>query len=155
MGTRRQCSRTESGASTICAPGTPRASPRSCFGHRPWLPARLELWRAPDTAQEFAEQVRREGRCFLRTAELIDIARRLGLMLPDARGETVVRVLCAWAAESCLEHVRSQLHGLVLYAVVPSSAARRLCVVTREPANPRVSQYLEQHLANSTTLASH
>ena len=37
---------------------------------RPWFPARLELWCAPDTAQEFADQVRREGRCFLRSAEL-------------------------------------------------------------------------------------
>ena len=90
---------------------------------RPWLPARLELWRAPVTAQAFAEQVRREGRCFLRTAELIDIARRLGLALPDTRHETVVRVICAWAAEACLEHVRSQLRGFVLYAIVPSSAA--------------------------------
>ena len=60
---------------------------------RPWLSARLELWCAPDTAQEFAEQVRCEGRCFLRSAELTDIARRLGLMLPDTRRTTVVRVL--------------------------------------------------------------
>ena len=45
-------------------------------------------------------------------------------MLPDERRETVVRVLCAWAAEACHEHVRSQLRGLVLYAVVPSSAVR-------------------------------
>ena len=90
---------------------------------RPWLPARVEPWRAPGTAQEFAEQMQREGRCFLRTVELIDIARRLGLALPDTRHETIVRVICAWAAEACLEHVRSQLRGFVLYAIVPSSAA--------------------------------
>ena len=90
---------------------------------RPWLPAHLERWRAPAIAQDFAEQVLRGGPCFMRTVEIIDIAKRLRLMLPDERRETVVRVLCAWAAEACHEHVRSQLHGLVLYAVVPSNAA--------------------------------
>ena len=91
---------------------------------QPWLPARVERWFAPIAAQEFAEQMLRDGRCFLRTVDIIDIAKRLRLVLPDERYETVLRVLCAWAAEECRDHVRSQLHGRVLYALVPSSAAR-------------------------------
>ena len=46
---------------------------------RPWVPALLDVWKARgEAAQEFVEQVS-AGRCFLCTAELMDIARKAGV----------------------------------------------------------------------------
>ena len=49
---------------------------------RPWVPALLDVGKARGEAtQEFVEQVS-AGRCFLCTAELIDVARQAGVQLP-------------------------------------------------------------------------
>ena len=91
---------------------------------QPSVPAHVELWRPPDAA-DFLEDSRRSGRCFLRTERLIAIAGCVGVSLPKgAKYDSITQALCSWAAETCLEYVRSQLRGRVLYALVPVGAVR-------------------------------
>ena len=90
----------------------------------PWLPARLELWQPPTAAQEFLEQAL-AGHCFLRNEQLNALAIEHGVQVPERR-DGVVEKLCSWAATACLEHLEAQLHGRVLYAIVPAGAARFL-----------------------------
>jgi hypothetical protein len=73
------------------------------------LPA-LQMWTpSGDLAQEF-EAGARKKECFMKTAELQQLAAEVGVP-SGSRREQIIDALAAWASKACLAHLQAQLCG--------------------------------------------
>ena len=91
------------------------ASPRA-------LP-KLEMWTpCGDLAQEF-EGGARKKECFMKTAELQQLAAEIGVPVEDLKRDQTIDALAAWASKACMSHLEAQLRGEPAAAPASGDAA--------------------------------
>ena len=72
---------------------------------------RLKMWQpSGDLARDFEENAR-QRKCFLKEAELQQLAGEVGVPTAGLKRDQIIDALSAWASTACLSHMDAQLRS--------------------------------------------
>ena len=72
---------------------------------------RLKMWQpSGDLARDFEENAR-QRKCFLKEAELKQLAGEVGVPTAGLKRDQIIDALSAWASTACLSHMDAQLRS--------------------------------------------